>query len=136
MQKFEIAKKETFGFEPKPLRVYTPADFPKIHAKLSCYWENGVMNQAKFLIDCGALTEKGAVIVKNYRYEKTATGEMHGNYDIPVRLEEAYNLLNWYLPESSCYPKMDVQMEMEQLKKRTSFEVRPLTDAEKNGEPF
>jgi hypothetical protein len=123
----EIAS--AYGFESPPMREYTQADFPKIHARLERFWNDGIFNTARFLVDCGALTEKGAVIVENWRYEKNKAGESYGTCDTP-RLKRAYKLLEWYLPESRCYPKIDVNAEMEKLKNRKRFEVRPLSDDE------
>lgn len=130
MARIKQQELDTFGFEQKPLRVYAQYDFPKIHAKLSCYWEEGKFNREQFLVDCGATTKEGAVIVQNYHLLKNKVGEDYPVCDAPSQLSRALNLLGWYLPETGNYPKIDVQKEMKQLRDGMRFEVRPLLDDE------
>jgi hypothetical protein len=140
VKKFQsINTEREFGFEQKPLRVYTSADFPKVHAKLSCYWEEGKFNREQFLVDCGATTKEGAVIVQNYHLLKNKAGEDYPVCDAPSQFARARNLLEWYLPETGNYPKIDVRKEMKQLQDNMRFEVRPLLDDENQrraDEPF
>lgn len=122
---------EEYGFDTKPLRVYSPSDFPKIHARLKGYWTEGRFDREKFLFDCGAVTEKGAVVVENFHYVKNKVGEDHGVCDTPTRYDRALHLLGWYLPESGNYPKLDIRNVGKQLEDAMKFEVQPVTD-----EPF
>lgn len=95
---------EAYGFT-KPLRTYSLSDFDHIDRRLDRYWENGRFNRNRFLVDCGALTEWGAVIVENYHYEKNRVGENYGVIDNPSRFQRAHHLMTWYL--SQC--KMPAQ---------------------------
>jgi hypothetical protein len=82
---------EVMGFS---LRVYTPEDYPNIHRQLKKYWNGDRFDKEKFMVDCGALSETGAVIVKNY--SRSEDGEIR--FDRPTRYEQANNLLAWYIP--------------------------------------
>lgn len=116
------------GFKKKPLRVYTPADFPLVHKKLSPYWESDRFNFGRFLVDCGALNEKGAVIVKNLHTEKNKKGDDYTTCD-RTRFEEAQHLLSWYLPQFTS-SQVQVRNLTDSLAEQTHFDVRPLTDEE------
>ena len=93
------------GFETKPLREYEPRDFYAIDSKLKFYWqkkeidgkEYTLFDKQKFYQDCGALNDKGAVIVENFHWGKTKTGENVARIDEPTKFARAQHLLNWYL---------------------------------------
>lgn len=116
------------GFKKKPLRVYTSADFPLVHKKLLPYWENDRFNFDSFLIDCGALNEKGAVIVKNMRTEKTKSGEDYWTCD-RTRFTEAQHMLSWYMTEMG-YQKANLSRITDTLAEQKHFDVRPMNDEE------
>lgn len=118
------------GFKQKALRVYTSKDFPIVHKKLSPYWDADRFNFGRFLIDCGALNEKGAVIAKNVRTEKTKNGEPYTTCD-RTRFEEAQNLLSWYMSEMG-YQKANLSRITDTLAEQKHFDVRPLTDEEQD----
>ena len=118
----------TLVFKNKPLRVYTSADFPLVHKKLLPYWEDNRFNFGRFLIECGALNEKGAVIAKNVRTEKTKNGEPYTTCD-RTRFDEAQHMLSWYMTEMG-YQKANLSRITDTLAEQKHFDVRPLTDEE------
>jgi hypothetical protein len=116
------------GFKKKPLRVYTTADFPLVHKKLAQFWEGDRFNSEKFLFECGAVNEKGAVIVKNLRTEKCKNGDSYWTCD-RTRYDEAQNLISWYLNEFG-YQKVNLSRITDKLAEQKHFDVRSLTDEE------
>lgn len=95
--------KEVYGFA---LRRYTPEDYPNIHRQLKKYWDGDRFDKDRFMVDCGALTETGAVIVKNYA--KTEDGV---TFDTPTRYEQAQNLLAWYIPARFARKEYAIEQE-------------------------
>lgn len=118
------------GFKKKPLRGYTSTDFPLVHKKLSPYWKENRFDFDRFLVDCNAVNEKGAVIVKNLHTEKTKNGEAFWTCD-RTRFTEAQHMLTWYMTEMG-YQKANLSHISSMLAEQMEFDVRPLTDEEED----
>lgn len=87
---------EALGFAPSPLRQYTSVEYTFHHEKLKRFWVAGRFDRDAFMVACGALTAKGAVILPD--------GEN------PPRLARAYHFLSWYMGEHERRnPKLEAQ---------------------------